>query len=78
VAGAKAYLASAYTATTGQFVASVWATGTSTDFPTHTFTAGQGYDVFVAATDADMLNGAVPTQVSVAENVFEYGTFTAR
>ncbi len=78
VAGAKAYLASAYDGITGTLVASEWVASTSAAFPAGTFVAGRGYDVFVAATDADMVYGAVPTQVSVAENVFEWGSFTAR
>lgn len=78
VTGARAYLAAAYDAVTGDLVASQWSAGTSTSFPAETFVAGRSYDVFVSATDADMVYGAVPTQVSIAENVFEYATFTAR
>lgn len=78
VTGARAYLASAYDGTTGALVTSQWVAGTSAAFPDGTFVPGESYDVFIAATDADMLYGAVPTQVSVAENVFEYGSFTAR
>jgi hypothetical protein len=78
VAGAKAYLAKAYDGATGALVASQWVAATSAEFPADTFVAGRSYDVFVAATDADMLYGAVPTQVSVADNVFDYASFTAR
>ncbi len=78
VTGAKAYLVSAFDGVTGARVASAWVAGTSASFPADTFVAGRSYDVFVAATDADMVNGAVPTQVSVAENVFDFASFTAR
>jgi hypothetical protein len=78
VAGARAYLAAAHDGATGALAASAWVAGTSADFPAGTFVAGRRYDVFVAATDADMVNGAVPTQVSVTENVFDYASFTAR
>jgi len=78
VVGSSAYLASAYDGATGALVASAWVAVTSADFPAGTFVPGRSYDVFVAATDADMVNGAVPTQVSVAENVFDYASFTAR
>jgi len=78
VTGALAYLVSAYDASTGALVASEWVAGTSASFPAGTFVAGKRYDVFVAATDADMVSGAIPTQVSIAENVFDYGSFTAR
>jgi hypothetical protein len=78
VAGARAYLASAYDHLTGERTASGWVAGTSIDFPADSFLAGRSYDVFVAATDADMAGGAVPTQVSIAENVFDFASFTAR
>lgn len=78
VTGARAYLASAYDHLTGARTASGWVGGTSIDFPAGSFVAGRSYDVFVAATDADMTGGAVPTQVSVAENVFDFASFTAR
>ena len=78
VVGAGSYLASAYDAVTGELIASQWTPATATDFPMYTFTAGRGYDVYVAVADVDMVGGAVPTQVSVAENVFDYATFVAR
>lgn len=78
VAGGVNYLASAYDAVTGELVASQWTPATATDFPAGTFTAGRSYDVFVAVSDVDMVGGAVPTQASVAENVFDYATFVAR
>lgn len=78
VPGARAYLASAYDAITGDRVASLWVGGTSVHFPPGTFVPGRSYDVFVAATDADMASGEIPTQVAVAENVFDFATFVAR
>lgn len=78
VAGVGSYLASAYDAVTGLLVASQWTKATSTQFPQGTFTAGRGYDVYVAVSDVDMIGDAVPTQISIAENVFDYSTFVAR
>lgn len=78
VADARAYLATAYDATTGAQVASEWVSGTTADFPAGTFAPGGAYDVYVAATDADMVFGAIPTQVAVADNVFDHASFVAR
>lgn len=78
VPGAVNYLASAYDAVTGELVASQWTPATETDFVPGTFTAGRSYDVYVAVSDVDMVGGVIPTQVSVAENVFDYSTFVAR
>ena len=78
VTGSVNYLASAYDAVTGELVASQWTPVTHADFPAGTFAAGRSYDVFVAASDVDMVGGAIPTQASVAENVFDYSTFLAR
>jgi hypothetical protein len=78
VAGGANYLASAYDAATGDLIASQWTPATETDFPAGTFVAGRRYDVYVAVSDVDMVGGVVPTQVSVAENVFDFSTFVAR
>lgn len=78
VAGAASYLASAYDSVTGAPVASQWVAVPAADFPQGTFLAGLSYDVFVAASDADMVGGTVPTQISVAENVLLYASFVAR
>lgn len=78
VAGAQSYLLSTYEAASGRLVASAWFTGSSGSFPAATFTPGVAYEVYVAATDADMASGAVPVQVSVAENVFDFARFVAR
>lgn len=78
VAGGVNYLASAYDAATGELVASQWTPATETDFAAGTFAAGRRYDVYVAVADVDMVGGVAPTQVSVAENVFDFATFVAR
>ena len=78
VVGVGSYLASAYDAVTGLLVASQWTKGTSTLFPQGSFAAGRRYDVYVAVSDVDMIGDAVPTQISIAENVFDYSTFVAR
>ncbi|MCM2333473.1 MAG: hypothetical protein NDI82_05950 [Anaeromyxobacteraceae bacterium] len=78
VAGARSYLLTAYEAASGQLVASAWFAGSSGSFPAATFTPGVAYDVYLAATDADMASGTAPAQVSVAENVFDFARFVAR
>jgi hypothetical protein len=78
VTGARSYLVSAYDAVTGALAASAWFAETTASFPQGSFTAGATYDVYVAATDADMVGGAAPTQVSVAENLFDFASFVAR
>lgn len=76
VAGARSYLVGVWQG--GSFVTSQWVASTSADFPQGSFTSGQSYDVYVAATDADMAGGARPTQVAVAENTLQPATFVAR
>jgi hypothetical protein len=75
VAGAQSYLVSVWQGAT--FVTSQWAWASPANFPQGSFTSGQVYDVYVAATDADMVGGLRPTQVAVAENTFEPAGFTA-
>lgn len=77
VAGARSYLASAYDHSSGALVASQWVSGSSATFPQGSFVSGATYDVYVDATDADMLGGAVPTQVTVSENTFQPSSFVA-
>ncbi|WP_242393563.1 hypothetical protein [Anaeromyxobacter oryzisoli] len=77
VVGARAYLLSAYDSVSGALVASAWFSGTDGAFPQGTFTPGSAYDVYLAASDADLVLGTVPTQVSVAENVFDFSRFVA-
>jgi len=76
VTGARSYLVGVWQG--ASFVTSQWVGSTSADFPEGTFTANQAYDVYVAATDADMVGGARPAQVAVAENTQEPATFVAR
>jgi hypothetical protein len=76
VAGARSYLVGVWQGAT--FVTSQWVASASADFPQGSFTPGQIYDVYVAATDADMAGGARPTQVAVAENTLQPAGFVAR
>jgi hypothetical protein len=78
VAGARAYLVTAYDALTGDVATSQWVASTEASFPDGSFVPGRAYDVYVAATDADMVGGQVPAQVSVAESLFDFGSFVAR
>lgn len=77
VTGAQSYLVSAWDHVTGAYVASQWRNGSTATFPQGTFASGSTYDVYVDATDADMIGGAVPTQVAVSENTFQPSSFTA-
>jgi len=76
VAGARSYLVGVWQG--AAFVTSQWVASPPAAFPQGTFTAGQIYDVYVAATDADMVGGARPTQVAVAENTLTAAGFVAR
>ncbi len=78
VAGARSYLASAWDHLSGAFVAGAWVAAPPASFPQGTFAAGSSYDVYVDATDADMVGGQVPTQVAVSENTYQPATFAAR
>jgi hypothetical protein len=75
VIGATSYLVRAYDAV-GWEVASGWTNSASYEFPQGTFTTTDSYDVYVLATDADVLGGAVPTQVGAVET-WTASTFTA-
>ncbi len=78
VTGALSYLASAWDHATGAFVAGAWVAAPPASFPKGTFAAGSSYDVYVDATDADMLGGQVPTQVAVSEDTYQPVTFAAQ
>ncbi len=78
VAGAQSYLATAWDHLSGTFVAGAWVAAPPASFPKGTFAAGSSYDVYVDATDADMLGGQVPTQVAVSENTYQPVTFAAQ
>ncbi len=72
VTGAHSYLASVWQG--AAFVTSQWVSSPPASWPQGTFTSGL-YDVYVAATDADMVGGARPAQVAVAENTNAPGGF---
>lgn len=76
VAGAQSYLVSIWQG--AAFVTSQWVSLPSASFPQDTFIATQVYDVYVAATDANMTTGARPAQVSIAENTMQPAGFQAR
>lgn len=78
VAGAASYLVSARSHATGSMVMSQWVAGASASFPAGTFVADQTYDVYVAATDADMAGGAAPTEFAITENGFQPASFVGR
>ncbi len=69
VAGATSYLVRAYDLD-GFEVARGWAAAPSLGFASGTFTSGDRYDVYVLATDADMIGGAAPLQVAAAETTY--------
>lgn len=69
VAGASSYRVRAYEAN-GPEVASGWTGSVSFTFPGGTFTSGQSYDVYVLATDADMIGGAAPLQAGAVETTY--------
>jgi hypothetical protein len=76
VIGARSYLVGIWQGAT--FVTSQWVATPSASFPQGSFTAGQVYDVYVAATDSDMVGGTRPTQVGVSENTLQPAGFVAR
>lgn len=75
--GARAYYASAYRTATGDFVGGLWVTTTDARFPSGTFAPGQTYDVYVAATNADLSAAQPPTGLAVSENTYLPTSFTA-
>lgn len=77
VAGAKSYLVAAYDQS-GTLVTSAWFAGTSGTFPQGSFTVDRAYDLFLVGADVDMTSSEIPTQVSLAENVFDYASFVAK
>lgn len=77
VTGARSYLVSAFDHATGQMAASVWVSGPQAEFAQGSFTAGHTYDIYVAASNVDMVGGAPPTQISVSEDLFGPTSFVA-
>ncbi|WP_242360259.1 MULTISPECIES: hypothetical protein [Anaeromyxobacter] len=77
VAGARAYLVEVWDSATGAPAASQWVAEPPARLPDGSFTPGVTYDVYVAATDADMSGGAVPTGFAVSEYPYVAASFTA-
>lgn len=75
VTGARSYLVGVWQGAT--FVTSQWVSAPPASFPQGSFTPGT-YDVYVAATDADMTGGERPAQVAVAENTMEPGSLVVQ
>lgn len=67
VAGARAYLVDVWDSARGESVASQWVPAPPARFAAGTFAAGETYEVYVAATDADMSGATTPSQVAVSE-----------
>ncbi len=78
VSGAASYLVTARHRASQGYAASQWVTGTTASFPADTFVPGETYDVFVAATDADMVGGSPPTPFAITENTYQPFGFVAR
>ncbi len=76
VAGARSYLVRAWDPAAYRWVSERWTNASSLTFPAGTFTPGTSYDVHVLATDADIIGGAVPTQVGAADTTTA-ASFTA-
>ncbi len=79
VAGAAGYDVTAWTTVNGSstFYVGQWVGAPPASFPKDTFVSGTAYDVYVAATSVDMLDGGVPAQLSVSENSYQPASFTA-
>jgi hypothetical protein len=78
VDGAQAYLASAWNQDLGAQAASMWVGSPPARFPNGSFSAGTTYDVFVAATDADMSGATVPSNFAVSEYLLLPASFVAK
>jgi hypothetical protein len=83
VVGAQSHYVGVWTqanaTTASTFVTGRWVSGPPATFPAGSFVAGAAYDVYVAATDVDMVNaGAQPAQVAVSENTFFPASFVSR
>lgn len=79
VPNAASYLASAWARGATSATAEIWVGSSPADFPTNTFAAGTTYDVYVAATNVDVLGPApMPSTVKVSENTYSPAVFTAQ
>ncbi len=65
VIGATSELVAAYRKDDGSFVAAQWVGGNSASFPSGTLPSGVTVELYVDATNADMISGAVPGTVAV-------------
>lgn len=77
VPGAASYFVSAWNRATGGFAAGQWVAGGPTYFSPGTFALGATFDVYVAATNADMLAGTCPEPLVLAENTYTPASFTS-
>lgn len=68
VAGARSYLVRAWDTWGYRWASECPTEGPPLTFPAGTFLPGTSYEVYVVATDADLIGGTVPTQVGAAEN----------
>ncbi len=75
VTGARSYLVGVWQG--AKFITSQWVSSPPAAFPRGSLTPGL-YDVYVAATDADMIGGAWPAQVAVAENTMQPAGLTVQ
>ncbi len=77
IAGARAYLVSAWEPASAAPAASFWVADPPARFPDGSFAPGVAYDVYVAATDADMSGATVPGSFSVSEYPYLPARFVA-
>lgn len=77
VTGAHAYLVDVWDPATGEAVMSQWVAAPPARLPDGSFAAGVSYDVYVAATDADMSGGSLPAGFAVSEYPYAPASFTA-
>jgi len=77
IPGAVTYYVSAW-AFDGSLVSGQWVTGAEATFPPGTFTAGQSYSVYVAATDADLSATVAPPRITLSENTYFPATLVAQ
>jgi hypothetical protein len=77
VDGARAYLVDVWDPGAQRTVASQWVPAPPAVFPDGSFADGIAYDVYVAATDADMSGATVPLRFSVSEYPYSPAGFVA-
>jgi hypothetical protein len=77
VGGARAYLVDVWDRAAGAPAASMWIPSPPARFPTESFAPGVEYDVYVAATDADMSGATLPDGFAVSLYPFLPAGFVA-